>query len=179
MSSLPVRSRYHGHWVIENWRDRMVTILVAPLMSCSARLPVYMLMITAFVPENLRVAGSVYRGSFFCDEFAWPLVAIPVAWILKRFWFRGEPSSFVMELPSYKLPSLRVVFSGSGRGLRRLLTSRDTDFCTTILVWAAGYFPGDHTEHHQLTTQIEAWQGEEDWRNCSRFKLGNARSLAS
>lgn len=150
--------------VIESWRDRMVTILIAPLMSCSARLPVYMLMITAFVPSTTWLGGWIgLQGAvLFLMSSLGLLVAIPVAWLLKRFWFQGEPSAFVMELPSYKLPSLRVVFFRVWERAQAFIgRAGSLIFCTAVLVWAAGYFPGDHRRQHELTGQIEAWQGDQ------------------
>jgi ferrous iron transport protein B len=150
--------------VIESWRDRMVTILIAPLMSCSARLPVYMLMITAFVPSTTGLGGWIgLQGVvLFLMSSLGLIVAIPVAWLLKRFWFQGEPSAFVMELPSYKLPSLRVVFFRVWERAQAFIgRAGSLIFCTAVLVWAAGYFPGDHTRQHELTGQIEAWQGDQ------------------
>ena len=98
--------------VIENTRDRMVTILVAPLMSCSARLPVYVLLIYTFVPETTWLNGWIgLQGTvLFAMHVLGVAVAVPVAWLLKRFFFPGDTPAFVMELPSYKLPSPRVVF---------------------------------------------------------------------
>jgi ferrous iron transport protein B len=150
--------------VIENWRDRMVTILIAPLMSCSARLPVYMLMITAFVPQTTWLGGWIGLQGLvlFGMSTLGLIVAIPVAWLLKRFWFQGESSAFVMELPSYKLPSLRVVFFRVWERGQAFLTRAGTlIFCTAVLVWAAGYFPGDHSQLQQVTQAIETWSGEE------------------
>lgn len=145
--------------VIDNWRDRMVTILIAPLMSCSARLPVYMLFVTAFVPEKTWLGGwlGLHGIVLFGMSLLGLFVAIPIAWLLKRFFFRGEPSAFVMELPSYKLPSLRVVlFRVLESGQAFLSRAGTLIFCTCVLVWAAGYFPGDHSQLDQLTSQLEA-----------------------
>ncbi len=150
---------------IENWRDRMVTILIAPLMSCSARLPVYMLLITAFVPETSWLGGWIgLRGLvLFAMSCLGLVVSIPVAWLLRRFWFRGESSSFVMELPSYKLPSLRVIFFRVWERGQAFITRAGTlIFCTAVLVWAAGYFPGDRSELNALTSRIESWDGDAD-----------------
>lgn len=144
--------------VIDNWRDRMVTILIAPLMSCSARLPVYMLFVTAFVPKKAWLGGWI--GLHGCVLFGMSLlgllVAIPVAWLLKRFFFKGEASAFVMELPSYKVPSLRVVlFRVIESGQAFLSRAGTLIFCTCVLVWAAGYFPGDHSQLDNLTSRLE------------------------
>ncbi len=147
--------------VIEDRRDRMVTILIAPLMSCSARLPVYVLLVTTFVPARSILGGWIgLQGSvLFAMHAVGIAVAIPIAWLLKKYVFPGEVPPFVMELPSYKLPSPRVVFFRVWERAEAFLTRAGTlIFCTAILVWAAGYFPGDHSQHHQLTSQIEAAQ---------------------
>ena len=144
--------------VIENRRDRMVTILVAPLMSCSARLPVYILMTTAFVPEMMYLGGwvSLREITLFVMYLVGIVVAIPVAWLLKKTFFKGETPPFVMELPSYKWPSVRIVLARVyDRSKAFVVRAGTLIFATTILVWAAGYFPADHTELHQLESQIE------------------------
>ncbi len=159
--------------VIENWRDRMVTILIAPLMSCSARLPVYMLMITAFVPQTTWLGGWVGLQGIvlFAMSSLGLFVAIPIAWLLKRFWFKGEASPFVMELPTYKIPSLRVVLFRVWERAQAFLSRAGTlIFCTAILVWAAGYFPGDHSQLNQLTEQIDSWTGDEDADELKRMR---------
>ncbi|MBX3422820.1 MAG: ferrous iron transport protein B [Pirellulaceae bacterium] len=151
--------------VIESWRDRMVTILIAPLMSCSARLPVYALMITAFVPDKTWLGGWIGLQGLVLMAMSMTglMVAIPVAWLLKRFWFRGQPSAFVMELPSYKLPSLWVVVQRVWEQALAFMTRAGTlIFCTAILVWAAGYFPGDHRQLDQLNARIESANSDTD-----------------
>ncbi len=145
--------------VIEDWRDRMVTILVAPLMSCSARLPVYILLIYTFVPDHYWAGGWIsQRGVvLLVMHLVGASVAVPVAWALKRFVFPGDVPAFVMELPSYKLPAARVVAARVWERGQAFLTRAGTlIFCTSILVWAAGYFPGDHTRLHALQRQIES-----------------------
>lgn len=145
--------------VIDNHRDRMVTILVAPLMSCSARLPVYLLLIGAFVPATAIVGGwvSLQGLVLFAMSSLGLLIAIPVAWLLKRLFFRGEAGAFVMELPDYKVPSARLVlYRAYDRGKAFVLRAGSLIFATTILVWAAGYFPGDRTEIDRLDRELEA-----------------------
>lgn len=150
--------------VIENRRDRMVTILVAPLMSCSARLPVYLLMTYTFVPDIKWLGGwiTLRALTLFFMTFFGAFVAIPVAWVLKKTMFRGETPPFVMELPSYKWPSpwivLRRVYDSAQSFVARAGT---LILATTILIWAAGYFPGDHTEADRLQAQIEDLEGQE------------------
>ena len=143
--------------VIESRRDRMVTILVAPLMSCSARLPVYVLLV-AFLPNIKYFDGwvSLQGIVLFAMYCLGAVIAVPVAWILKKTFFKGETPPFVMELPSYKRPSPRIVFARVyDRSKAFVIRAGTLIFCTTILVWAAGYFPGDREPLHALEAQIE------------------------
>lgn len=140
--------------VIENRRDRMVTILVAPLMSCSARLPVYVLLTSLFIPE-----GDFRRGLVLFAMYSLGiLVAVPVAWILKKTFFKGETPPFVMELPSYKWPSPRIVaYRVYDRAKAFVLRAGTLIFATSVLVWAATYFPSDRAENHRLEAQVDEW----------------------
>lgn len=145
--------------VIENRRDRMVTILVAPLMSCSARLPVYILLIGAFIPATGYLGGWVNLQGLvlFAMYSLGALVAIPVAWFLKKTFFKGETPPFVMELPSYKWPSPRIVLGRVYERALAFVTRAGTlIFATSIVIWALGYFPEDHTEHNKIVAEIEA-----------------------
>ncbi|MBY0397779.1 MAG: ferrous iron transporter B, partial [Thermoleophilia bacterium] len=130
--------------VIENRRDRLTTILVAPLMSCSARLPVYALLIAAFIPD-LRFLGGLIglQGlTLFGLYVLGIVVAAGAALLLKRTLLRGETPPFVMELPSYKWPSPRVVLhrmvERAGSFLQRAGT---LILAVSILMWAALYYP--------------------------------------
>ncbi|MFN7625831.1 MAG: ferrous iron transport protein B [Pirellula sp.] len=144
---------------IDNRKDRMVTLLVAPLMSCSARLPVYVLMVSAFVPD-LRYAGgwlSLQGFVLFAMQSLGALVAIPVAWLLKRFFFRGETSTFIMELSSYKWPSWRVIVARVWERVLSFISRAGTlIFITSVLVWAAAYFPMSHATVDKSLTELEA-----------------------
>ncbi len=165
--------------VIENSRDRLVTILIAPLMSCSARLPVYMLMISAFIPETrvlggwLNLQGLVLMGMYLVGAF----VAIPTAWFLRKTFFRGDTAPFVLELPEYKIPSSRVVLLRVWEAVREFILRAGTlIFAATILIWAAGYFPGDHRRAHEMETQLESpdLQGESEEIVAQRESLEKA-----
>ena len=146
-----------GARVIENRRDRFTTILIAPLMSCSARLPVYLLMISAFVPAAYLFGWIPLQGlTLFLMYILGAVVSVPIAWILKKTVLPGETPPFVMELPEYKWPSPWIVVQRVLSQVWRFLEEAGTlIFVTTILVWAAGYFPGDHTESNALATRIE------------------------
>lgn len=148
--------------VIENRHERLTTILVAPLMSCSARWPVYTLFIAAFIPNiaYFSIAGSpvvTLQGMvLFGMSSIGALIAIPVAWFLKRICFKGDAAPFVMELPGYKWPSPRNVILRVYRRAKSFVVKAGTlIFATSIIIWAAGYFPGNHSEQFQIQTQIE------------------------
>lgn len=144
--------------VIENYRDRMVTILIAPLMSCSARLPVYTLLIALFIPASQPVKQGLVLFAMYSLGV---LVAIPVAWILKKTWFKGDPPPFVMELPGYKWPSLRnVAFRVYDRSKAFVLRAGTLIFAASVLIWAAGYFPGDRAKLHALEAEIESLENQ-------------------
>ncbi len=146
--------------VIENTRDRMVTILIAPLMSCSARLPVYVLLIALFIPATQPVKQGLVLFAMYSLGV---IVAIPVAWILKKTWFKGEPPPFVMELPGYKFPNLRnVIFRVYDRSKAFVTRAGTLIFATSVLIWAAGYFPGDRAELHAIEAEIESLQAQEN-----------------
>jgi ferrous iron transport protein B len=149
--------------VIENRRDRMTTILVAPLMSCSARLPVYVLMTTAFLPDIRLMGWLPLQGTvLFGMTFFGAIVAIPVAWILKKTLFRGETPPFVMELPTYKWPSPRIVLHRVYDRAKAFVVRAGTlIFATSVLVWGLSFFPGDHTREEQLAaTAVTEADGE-------------------
>ncbi len=143
--------------VIENRRDRFVTILIAPLMSCSARLPVYVLMIGTFIPDQ-QLAGLLPLRAvvLFVMSILGLVVAVPLAFVLRRTAFRGESSGFLLELPDYRIPSLRVVLLRVWESAWSFVSRAGTlIFAASVLVWAAGSFPGNHSERYQLMTRLE------------------------
>jgi ferrous iron transport protein B len=150
--------------VIENRRDRMTTILVAPLMSCSARQPVYFLMAAAFIPPTAYLGGWITLQGMvlFGMTFLGAAVAVPVAWVLKKTLFRGETPPFVMELPSYKWPSPRIVANRVYDRAKAFVVRAGTlIFATNVLIWAAGYFPGDHRRADGVQAEIDRLQDQE------------------
>ncbi len=125
--------------VIENRRDRLATILVAPLMSCSARLPVYMLLIGAFLSSY---AWWVPGLTLFAMYAIGLIVAPLMAFCLKRTLLRGETPVFVMEMPLYKVPSLRlIVHRAVDSGWMFLRRAGTLIMASMVLVWALLYFP--------------------------------------
>lgn len=96
---------------IENRKDRLVTMLVAPLVSCSARLPVYALMIAAFIPSKRVLGIFSLPGLTLVSMYLLGLIAaLIMAWLFKKTLLRSETPAFIMELPPYKMPSLKSVF---------------------------------------------------------------------
>ena len=142
---------------IENRRDRMVTILIAPLMSCSARAPVYWLMVAAFFPPISWAGGwiTLHAVMLFVMTFFGAAVAVPIAWLFKSTLFKGETPPFVMELPSYKWPSARIVLHRVfDRASAFVLRAGTLILATSILVWAASYFPSNHHQEELVLREI-------------------------
>jgi ferrous iron transport protein B len=130
--------------VIENRRDRLATILVAPLMSCSARLPVYTLLIGAFLTVGFPwwVPGLTMFFMYCIGLVVAPLVAL----LLKRTLLRGETPVFLMEMPLYKVPSLRAVLRRMFDAGKAFLWRAGTlILASMVLVWALLYFPEGST----------------------------------
>ncbi|HEX3727850.1 MAG TPA: ferrous iron transport protein B [Pirellulales bacterium] len=130
--------------VIENRRDRMTTMLVAPLMSCSARLPVYTVLIGAFIPARafgfglLELQGLTLLAMYVLGV----ATAAVVALVLKKTLLRGPTPPFVMELPSYKWPSaLIVLYRMLDRGWSFVRRAGTLILAVSVIVWAASYYP--------------------------------------
>jgi len=124
---------------IENPKDRLVTILVAPLMSCSARLPVYALMIAALLPsETVWLKGAIMMGLYLLGTAA----ALFFAWLFKKTILRGETPIFLMELPPYRLPSLRQIAAQMVQRAGLFLKRAGTVILgIAIILWFLASFP--------------------------------------
>jgi ferrous iron transport protein B len=126
--------------VIENRRDRLATILVAPLMSCAARLPIYVLLIGAFltVGRPWWMPGVVMFGLYAIGLILAPLIAL----LLKRTLLRGETPVFVLEMPTYKWPSIRtVVRRMTDAALIFVRRAGTIILASSVLIWALLYVP--------------------------------------
>lgn len=120
---------------IESRNNRMVTMLILPFMSCSARLPVYLLLAGAFFPQS---AGTVLFGMYFLGI----IVAVLSALLLKKFFFTREDTPFVMELPPYRIPTTMSVLLHMWTRAKQYLNKMGTVILVaSIAVWALGYFP--------------------------------------
>ena len=128
---------------IENWRDRLVTILLVPLMSCSARLPVYTLLIAAFIPHKMvlgifSLQGLVLMGIYFLGM----VTAIFVALIFKKIFKPRSSVSMIMELPPDRMPLLRSLWwTIYERGKSFLTTAGTIILAVSIVLWFLASFP--------------------------------------
>jgi ferrous iron transport protein B len=124
---------------IENRRERLATILVAPFMSCSARLPVYTLLIGAFFA---MYSAWVQAGIMLACYALGILAAAGTAFVFKRTLTKGPATSFILELPSYKIPQLSQVARQVWSNTKAFLTKAGTTiFCLSIILWAMAYYP--------------------------------------
>jgi ferrous iron transport protein B len=128
---------------INNWRDRLVTIMIAPLMTCSARLPVYALIIGAFIPQKtvlglFNLQGVVLFGLYFAGIFS----AMAVAWVFKLWQGKAAHHPLLLELPSYHWPNLRNLIIGLWERVWIFLNRVGTIILTLmILLWFLSTFP--------------------------------------
>jgi ferrous iron transport protein B len=122
--------------IIHDERDRIATIVVAPLMTCSARLPVYVVLLAAFFPP--QQAGLL----LFLLYLLGPTVAAVVATLLRRTRLRGGRSLLMMELPVYQRPGLRAIATQVWFAVREFLVTAGTVIlAATVVIWLLGYFP--------------------------------------
>ncbi len=128
---------------IASWRDRIVTIMIAPLMTCSARLPVYALIISAFVPrETLWGVFNLQGVTLFILYLAGIAGAMAVAWVFKRLGGRTVHHPLLMELPSYRWPNPRNLFIGLVERARIFLSRVGTIILALMIVlWFLSSFP--------------------------------------
>ncbi len=129
---------------IPNARDRWVTILIAPLMTCSARLPVYALLIGAFIPHKTVFYGVELQGLvLFVLYFAGIFAAFSVAWVLKQFGQHKHTRTLMMELPDYHWPNVRNLAIGLWQRVEIFMRRVGGIILTlTVLMWFLASFPG-------------------------------------
>jgi ferrous iron transport protein B len=125
---------------LEDPKARITTILMTPFMSCSARLPVYVLLIGAFVEPAY---GPVAAGwALFAMHFVGALVALPLAWVMNRFILRTAAQPFILEMPDYRVPVLRnVILRMWERGREFVVRAGTVILAFSVIIWALLYFP--------------------------------------
>ena len=131
--------------MIESRKSRLITMLVTPLMSCSARLPVYIIFVAAFFPHH---SGVVLMGLYLTGI----LLAVLVARLLSRTVMRGDETPYVMELAPYRRPAWRVIFKHTwDKGYEYLKKMGGVILIASIVVWFLGYYP----RYEQYNTPAE------------------------
>ncbi len=138
---------------IEDKKLRLITIMVAPLMTCSARLPVYAIIIAAFIPYQAVLGIFNLQGLVLTSLYLLGLVvAIAVSFVLKKV-MKTEQSSFMMEMPSYKVPTLRSIFVRVLNRTKSFVKRAGTIIAAiTIIIWALSYYP----RSGEITSQYAA-----------------------
>jgi len=132
---------------IENKRDRLATILVTPFMTCSARLPVYMLLIAAFIPNTFYLHGviglrTIVMLSLYLAGF---VGAMTTAWLLKSSILKSSETPFILELPQYRMPTLRSLFMRLVDRAKVFLRQAGTIIlCVTMALWVLAHLPVIH-----------------------------------
>lgn len=159
--------------VIEDPKARAATAFLVPLMSCSARLPVYTLMISAFIVPAIGVSGGVLVmvGMYLLGL----VIALPTAFVLTKFFLRSRPQPFVLELPRYQVPSVRdVLVRVWDSGSEFVVRCGTVIFSITVIVWALLYFPhSEETGEAAKTAFIAEIIGEDAGAKAAQAKEGN------
>ena len=133
---------------IEDRKSRLITMLVNPLMSCSARLPIYLVMIGAFFPNCASFM-------LLCIYTAGILLAVIMARIFSKFLVKGEDSPFVMELPPYRMPTYKSIMRHTWeKGAQYLKKMGGIIMIASIIIWFLGYYPR-HDTHESVAEQQE------------------------
>ncbi len=147
---------------IESPRRRLLTVLVIPFMSCSARLPIYALIIGGFVPAQTVLWGTVgLQGLAFTSVYALGILAALLSSAVLTRWVQGDvmaDAPFVVELPPYRVPGIRPIFlAAAGRSYAFVQRAAPVIFWVVVAVWVLGYFPkgSGHLEQSWL-----AWSGK-------------------
>ncbi len=148
---------------ITNWKDRLATIMVAPLMTCSARLPVYALLIGAFVPDRsvgfLNLRGLTLFGLYVAGVAS----AMGVAWVFKRVWIKSRYQPLMLELPPYRVPGLRNLVLGLWERARIFLRRvGGIIFALMVVLWFLSSFPAppDGATGPAIQYSIAGWLGQ-------------------
>ncbi|MDD4166664.1 MAG: ferrous iron transport protein B, partial [Endomicrobiaceae bacterium] len=149
---------------IENEKDRLITLMVTPFMICGAKLPIFALFIGAFfaAKDGANIMFIMYVLSV--------ILALGAAWILKKTILKGEPAYFIMELPPYRMPSLKgILLKMWERGFMYLKKAGTVILLMTVLIWAGLTFPKANTDENMSEEAAAGVQVEQSYIG----KLGN------
>ena len=141
---------------LENRKDRIVTVLVTPFMSCSARLPVYLLFVAAFFHKN---QGLVLLSIYLIGA----VIAILTALLLNKTAFKGLSEQFVMELPPYRIPTARnTLIHMWDKSVQYLQKMATVILVASIIIWALEYFPRNSKETELIAQEIELVENDDN-----------------
>ncbi|MDL2244519.1 ferrous iron transport protein B [Parabacteroides sp. OttesenSCG-928-J18] len=159
---------------IESRNSRMITMLVNPLMSCSARLPVYVLLAGAFFPKH---AGAVLFSMYITGI----LLAVGMARLFKRFLFKKEDVPFVMELPPYRMPTLKSILIHMWEKARQYLRKMGgVILFASIIIWFLGYYPRHSAGmdvYNQQIAVVENSQQDPEEKKATLAELERLKSM--
>jgi ferrous iron transport protein B len=128
---------------IPHWRDRLATIMIAPLMTCSARLPLYALLIGAFIPDRKVGFFNLQGLTLFALYVLGIVSAMTVAWVFKRTWAKSSYQPLMLELPPYRVPNLRNLLLGLWQRVEIFMHRVGTIiFALMVVLWFLSTFPG-------------------------------------
>ena len=139
---------------IENRKSRLITMLINPLMSCSARLPIYLLLVGAFFPNNASlVLLSIYAIGIF--------LAVLLARLFSKFLVKGDDTPFVMELPPYRMPTAKSIFRHTWeKGAQYLKKMGGIIMIASIIIWFLGYYPNHEAYETVAEHQENSYIGQ-------------------
>ena len=139
---------------IENRKSRLITMLINPLMSCSARLPIYLVMVAAFFPHT---ASLVLLGIYATGI----LLAVVMARLFAKFLVKGEDTPFVMELPPYRMPTFKSIIRHTwDKGAQYLKKMGGIIMVASILIWFLGYYPNHDAYSNTAQQQEHSYIGQ-------------------
>lgn len=155
--------------IIESKSSRLITILINPFISCSARIPIYVLLVGAFFPNY---GAWVFVGLYTLGI----LVAVFTAKLMRKFWFKADETPFVMELPPYRVPTLRATLRNMwGKAEQYLRKMGGLILVASIIIWALSYFPhyGMEDVPQDYRTEVMAEMPESSRLAYSQTELDN------
>jgi ferrous iron transport protein B len=161
---------------IENWRDRILTIMVLPFMACSARLPVYALLIAAFIPKTTILGFFDLQGITFFGLYLFGIVmAIVAALVMNQFFPKSDSSPFIMELPSYKMPKWSAVFHNTfERGTIFVKEAGKIIIAISIVLWFLASYPKVEVPSHITTGTTVTEASFNPQQDADAYQLKNS-----
>ncbi len=137
--------------IIESKSSRLITVLINPFISCSARIPLYVLLTGAFFP---RYGAWVFAGLYILGI----VVAVVTARLLRRFWFKKDETPFVMELPPYRIPTAKATMRNMWAKAEQYLKKMGgLILIASIIIWALSYFPHYNPDNIPESSLAEIW----------------------